>query len=328
MRKIQNDRALFRLSNGVALPLLDIDDPAFARQADYAEYLREDAEMDARGASIAASPRFVKWIIKRLTNVNGDSLGGVKTLILKLGPEMLEGVEVPPLQRWFSRQFTSRALRVRLIRTCAMQAEFLRSKLEEGRSKDVLFINVGGGPSTDSINVLLSLGRRNRRLLKGRKIEIAILDMDDLGPEYAIKALDALKRTEDSLRGLDIGVRAVKRDWSNAEGLSSLLDRNRITIYASEGGIFEYGSLDDISNNLRALREGAGDDVAAFGSVLKPRDEVNKGYAASADISGIGIRYWGLEGIRSAIEAEGWKIAATESVGTIFDVFELRRSGA
>jgi hypothetical protein len=326
MRKIPGDRTIIRLSNGAALPLLDIDDPAFSRQADYARYLREDAAMDARGPEIAASSPLVKWIIKRLTKVDGNSLSGLKTLVCKLGPELIEGCRVPVLQRWLAGQFSSRAMRVRMVRTCAMQSEYLRERLEEDPSKDVLFANVGGGPSTDSINVLLTLRRRHRGLLDGRKIHIAILDMDALGPEYAVKALDALKRADDGLRGVDASARRVEYDWSNAEGLARLLGeyRDRITIFSSEGGLFEYGSVEDISKNLRALRELAGGSAAVFGSAVKSRDQVNKGYAASADISGIGIKFRGLEEIRGSLEAEGWKVASAESVGSIYEVFELR----
>jgi hypothetical protein len=109
----------------------------------------------------------------------------------------------------------------------------------------------------DSLNALILLTQQTG-ILEQRPVSIDILDLDDSGPAFGAAALAALSQPRGPLHGLRITLRHVPYDWTQAERLPQLLNEahatDQLTICSSEGGLFEYGSDEEIDSNLKVLR--------------------------------------------------------------------------
>ena len=96
-----------------------------------------------------------------------------------------------------------------------------------------------------------------------------MLDLDEAGPSFGKSALAALSEQGAPLAGLRIVFRHVRYDWSQTVELQSVLRESQadgaMVICSSEGGLFEYGSDQEIVSNLRVLRSCA-NTVAVVGS--------------------------------------------------------------
>src|SRR6202007_448943 len=108
-------------------------------------------------------------------------------------------------------------------------------------------------------------------ILAQRPIGIDVLDLDGDGAAFGEAALAALSQPGGSLHGLRI-FRYFVYNWARTEDLPRLLQQtdleHPVTICSSEGGLFEYGSDDEILSNLKARRSHP-DVVAAAGSVTR-----------------------------------------------------------
>jgi hypothetical protein len=324
MGKATSKTRRIELSDGTNLPVLDISDEKFTKYSNYETFLDLDRKMDNRGESIEHEPVIIKKFIKRLANTGNDSLSGLTTLFLKLGPELLSGCNVPYFTKWLSKQFISYALRIRLLKLCEMQIKYIQDIVLENPEKNICVINVGGGPSVDSVNVVKMLVDNNPNIFIDRSLEIAIFDRDLLGPEYAKKSFIELVGCDNK----KVTLKTVYYDWSKIDVLKEYLNANhdKIIIYVSEGGIFEYGTKEEIIENLNELATIKTKNIVVFGSVVKAEDEINKGYLASSKISGIQLKFWGVKGLAKLIENTSWEIEQSESLGKIFEVFTLRKN--
>lgn len=106
----------------------------------------------------------------------------------------------------------------------------------------------------------------------------AVLDLDDDGPAFGVRALDALRAPGASLSGVDIDFRHLTYDWSQTGRLREALDDLRASdagcAISSEGGLFEYGSDAEILSNLETLHAGTAPDAIAVGSVTRDGEPV------------------------------------------------------
>jgi hypothetical protein len=316
---------LIELSSGMRLPILQIDDERFLRHTNFAEFASFDEKTNRQAKILKGLPQIAKYAIRKMVSAGSGSLSGIKTLAFKLGP----GLSKESNLSWFYKYYTSKSialgLRIRLVKICELQVAYLRSILSKDERKGIRFVNIGGGPSVDSLNVLLALSKPGETCLANRDVEITIFDKDDAGPEYAERCLALLKKAH----RVDDRIRVVKidYDWSKPDELSDYLDQNKenIIVFVSEGGLFEYGSQADIANNLRILQDHTGSDVVVFGSVIKSPENVNQGYRAMNEIIGVDIQYWGMDGLNDAVKDTDWQITQRISVGRIFDLFEMEK---
>lgn len=67
-------------------------------------------------------------------------------------------------------------------------------QLKQFPERNICFFNIAGGAATDSINTLILIQESDPELLKERKIEINILDIDTYGPDFAKRCIDGLKQ--------------------------------------------------------------------------------------------------------------------------------------
>jgi hypothetical protein len=97
-------------------------------------------------------------------------------------------------------------------------------------------------------------------------------------------------------------------EWSDAERLRKLLSDldagDAAYGISSEGGLFEYGSDDEIVRNLRALDAETPGDAVVVGSVTRDGGPVRSALFAGRIVT----RPRTIEGFRSLCEQGGWKV--------------------
>ena len=124
----------------------------------------------------------------------------------------------------------------------------------------------------DTLNALILLHRKRPGILAQRAVEVDVLDLDRDGPAFGEAALAALSQPKGPLHGLRTSFRHLRHDWAHPQDLPKLLQQtdlwHPVTICSSEGGLFEYGSDDEIVSNLKMLRSQPG-VVAVAGSVTR-----------------------------------------------------------
>ena len=275
---------------GLSLPVVDVTAPAFSVRV-------SDAELDAmaeqflqESASRPEMPPAVREVLARsilgktLMAAAGTFLSGLHTYLLKLGPEHLND-PFTDIDRRIAASFPGFTTRIRLQDMARLIADGLKPILAADARRPLCLINVAGGPAADSWNALIHLHREDPPLLVGRPIVIAVLDLDDRGPQFGERAVAALGASSGPLSGLSIGFRYLPYDWSQTDRLRSRLDDLRAGDHAcaisSEGGLFEYGTDEVVAANLAQLHAGTPADAFVVGSVTRDNAATRASLAAS-----------------------------------------------
>jgi hypothetical protein len=151
--------------------------------------------------------------------------------------------------------------------------EGLTGRLASDRQRALSLLNVGGGPAADSINALIVIRSTLPQLLTSRRIDVAVLDIDAGGPAFGARAVEALRKADQPLEGVQLSFSSVHYDWSDRSRLLDVLqtvtDRNAITAVSSEGGLFEYGDDEIVVTNLQAVHSVTPSDAIVVGSVTR-----------------------------------------------------------
>lgn len=132
-----------------------------------------------------------------------------------------------------------------------------------------------------------------------RQISIEVLDADDEGPAFGEAALAALSGEAGPLGGIQVTFKHRQYDWANADALQPSLReaqaQGAVVVCSSEGGLFEYGSDEEIVANLRMLRADPS-VVAVVGSVTRADELTHKlqqtGGAATRPGGSRSLMYW------------------------------------
>ena len=302
---------------GGTLPVIDVTNPAFRVSV-------TDADLDAmcdrfvrdstrqRHVPAFAYRLLVRSFLQRSTlgrgllAATGSFLGGLDTYLLKIGPENLPGWATDADRR-IAESFPAFATRLRLQDMAELLAEGMEDRLRAEPSRRLLLINIAGGPAADSLNALMLLHREAPALLK-RDVRIVVLDLDERGPAFGARALEALRAPDAPLSGLEIAFERIDYRWSDARRLSEILERAQahasICGVSSEGGLFEYGSDDDIVANLEALRAGTPAGTIMVGSVTRDGEPVRLTQVANR----VPTRPRTLEAFQRLVEQSGWHL--------------------
>jgi hypothetical protein len=298
---------------GVRTAVIDVTNPAFAVSA-------TDAELEAMGEQYIREaeqrteiPEAVREALQNsrlgrgLMAAGGTFLDGMTTYLLKLGPENL-GDEFAAIDRRIAASFPVFAVRLRLQDMARLMAEGLEGTVGEESERPVCLVNIAGGPGADSWNTLICLREARAGLLEGRKAMIAVLDRDSQGPEFGKNALKELSSDGGPLGGLKVDFRKYDYAWSDTPRLRELLEELGVGSAAcgisSEGGLFEYGSDEEIVANLAALKEGTAGDAVVVGSVTR------KGAVVRASRIGqrMAVKPRTIEEFRELGEKSGWRV--------------------
>jgi hypothetical protein len=327
--------------NGVEFPVLDITHPLFTASIDeikLKEILRKTEESaDKTADKFNNMPGFLKkflsnrsFIMAELFRKDGDSafLTGISTLMLKLGPELIGKGKKRFLDRLSSRGIGGIVLRMRVRDISNCIAGAIIPLLSEHPAKDLCFINIAGGAASDTLNSIFLVQETKPDLLKNRKIEINVLDIDTAGPAFAERCIAALKEPGGRLRNLNISFRHIYYDWNKTETLKDLLAERKewLQICSSEGGLFEYCNDDVIINNLNTIYSNSNSDIVIAGSLMHDIKTIDRGAVAALKIStSIKPRFLGLDGFKSIIEKNKWIFERVIEGNPRYVVFGLKK---
>lgn len=316
------------LENETQLPILDITHPLFNASIDEQAYHLNCRKSARSIESLKKMPRFIQNIFVKMSSVDNSYLSGMRTLVYKLSPELSRGIKLGFRDKWAVKQTSFMGLRIRLRDLCRLQSKILQPQLKQFPERNLCFFNIAGGAATDSINTLILIQESDPDLLKGRKIEINILDIDTYGPNFAKRCIDVLKQPGERFYGLDITLNIIHYDWSQPEELLKLsLERaGWIQFCSSEGGLFEYGSDSDIIENLNHLFTTSPADARVTGSLIFDRAHVNPGYLGFTEFIGVQIRYLGLEGLQRILTKTSWVLEEFHEIESIYILFSLRKA--
>lgn len=276
--------------DGVELPVVDVTHPAFAISISRSEQKALVQKFLRTGVPLGRLPKWLRepalrFLLRQSVLAQGIAqartsfMSGLQTYLLKLGPEMLGSAYTKPVDRQIASALPSFCVRLRLQDMAQLLAETLLPIIRSAPDRPLRFLNIAGGPAMDSLNAILLMNRDQPGVFNRREVEIDVLDLDDTGPEFGKAALAALSQTGAPLHGLRISLRRHPYNWSRAQEIPHLLDQtelaNPVTMCSSEGGLFEYGSDDEIVSNLKTLRLQAG-VTAVVGSVTRADEPIQQ----------------------------------------------------
>jgi hypothetical protein len=322
--------------NGIRLPVVDITHPLFGAPVDEEHLPGLRKESAQRAQALKEMPDSQKKLLGEksyiykgffLKDPHVTYLSGMGTFMSKLSPQLIEGGKERDIDRAASQSIGPVAVRMRLRDICTMQAHALIPKLKEFPQKELCFINIAGGAASDSINTLILILKECKSLLKNRKIEIDVLDIDSSGPNFAGRCIEALKVPECHFHDLDISFNHINYNWADTTELVNLLSKRKecILMCASEGGLFEYGSDKEIIANLNALHENTPDDVQIAGDTFHDIDTVDPTTPAIAHVCGMSFRFLGVEGLKNIVEKTAWRLDSIQEKNPIYVIFTLEK---
>lgn len=325
--------------NGIELPVLDITHPDFISSIDENKlkkmlpYVEKNAEKNA--TKFNKMPTFIKnyfakhsFAMAELLQNESSYASGISTLMMKLGPNLIGKGKKRFWDRQLTKGFGSLVIRIRVKDISKCQADALIPLLQKSQEKNLCFINIAGGAASDNINALFLLQQKNPELLKNRKIEINVLDIDTYGPTFAERCITALKVPSGRFYDLNISFRHITYDWNNTEKLENLLTERKewVQICSSEGGLFEYCSDEVINRNLNILYNNSATDIIIAGSLLHDINAVDAGIIAALKIStAIKPRFLGIDGLRNIIEKNKWKVKTVTEGNPRYLIFSLQK---
>ena len=300
-------------ADGQTLPIVDVSHPAFEIRVTEQELgvLTDRYVTEAGQRQQQVTPELVEALKRSrlgrgLMGASGGFLGGIDTDLMKIGPENF-APDAHPLDRAIAASFPALTTRLRLQEVAHLLADGLRGPLAARVGAPMLFVNIGGGAGADSWNALMLLSRAHLRLAIGREATIAILDLDDAGPAFGAGAVEVLQRPEAPLASIGVRFQHVPYDWSDAgrlPGILASLPADAICAVSSEGALFEYGTDQQIVENLRGLRVATPTPVMIVGTVT--RDSVaTRASRASTRIPTIPRS---IEAFRELASEAGWLI--------------------
>jgi hypothetical protein len=272
---------------GVELPVIDITHPAFTvSEPSAAEMETMLKKSDADGANFNRMPsllrKFFLWVFCRqsvlmrgLICSSGTYLSGMNTYLLKLGPENLGMNYRKPLDKVIAASLPALSTRLRLQDMVQLTVQAITPVLEQRPGYPFHLINIAGGPCSDSLNILILLRKQYPELLKNRAIKIHAFDLESAAPTFAKRAFSALQVQGAPLQGLNATMEYTPYNWHVTQDLhtklSALSLQQSVVVVTAEGGLFDYGSTEDISANLDILYALTSSDTVLTGTITPPQ---------------------------------------------------------
>jgi hypothetical protein len=301
------------------LPVIDITHPAFMLREGSGIGLTEKGFSALwRLAGKALSPWFRdrSLLARGMKRADGAYLDGMSTYLMKLGPENLGKGYARALDRRIAASELAISLRLRLRDMASFLADGTAPLLGARPGAPIHLVNIGGGPSMDSLNALILLARGGAPLLPRRRITVHVLDLDPDGPAFGARALAALQSEGGPLSGLDVSFRYEPYDWRDGAKLRGYLEScNReeaVMTGSSEGAMFSYASDREISENLEAIRGATPDGFCMACSVARSDREAGR----PSKRRGPALRPRGWEDLQEILVSKGW--VPTRIGGTSF----------
>jgi hypothetical protein len=325
--------------DGVELPVIDVTHPAFAIELNESEEkdLLQEFLRNVRGQE--KTPAFLRQllfsimrkrsvIMRGLMGASGTFMSGMNTYLIKLGPDNLDKAHFSAIDRRISASPAGVFMRLRLQDIAYLLADALVPPLNARPWAALHLLNIGGGAAIDSLNALILVQKEQPGLLAGRQILIHSLDLDTAGPDFGARALASMLAEGGLLYGLQIGFRHTHYNWSYPADLRNFVeafqDEQSVVAASSEGALFEYGSDEDISGNLRALNEATPADTVIAGSVTRA-DDLGRMLNGAGLGSRAAIQLRGLRAFTALALDAGWRVAEANDRPLSHDVRLAKR---
>jgi hypothetical protein len=264
------------------------------------------------------------FLAPRIAGARGKVLDGMSTYFLKLGPDNLGEGYAKSVDRVIAGSLPCLSNRLRLQDMARLMTDSLVPVLAARPGSPLHLVNIAGGPVMDSLNALILVQTEHPDALRHRGIVIHILDPDSAGPEFGARAASALAAPGGPLSGLAVDVRHVPYDWSFPTPLKELLVSLRATgavvAGSSEGGLFEYGSDEDIVATLKIFHDETAGETAVVGSVTRADGDAR----VLNEASGAAVRLRGLPAFTSLVAHAGWKVARMRESPLSHDVVLMK----
>jgi hypothetical protein len=309
---MRQDVLYVRTRDGLNVPIVDVTNPAFRvdpSEQELAALTRQfvsesGTRQDMPAPLVAALQRSV--LGRGLMAARGTFLSGMHTYLMKLGPDSLwEGAE--EIDRRIAASFPAFTNRLRVQDVARLLADAIVAAVP-APGRDLCFVNIAGGPAADSWNALLLVAVEHPAVLAGRRITIAVFDPDREGPAFGAGAVARLREAGGPLAGLDVAFQHVPLPWSQAAALGGQLDalgaRAAFCAASSEGGLFEYGSDEEIVNALTALATGTAADAVMAGSVTRDGEATQASHRGAE----VAVRPRTLAAFTALATRAGWRV--------------------
>lgn len=310
-----------RTADGLALPVIDVTNPAFTVPDDPESFAAQRDAFIAWDRNFRFMPRIMIRLLVHLAArhspllwatlaSDGEYLDSISTYMLKLGESNLPPGFDGPLDRKVAASPLMIFVRLRMQQVAILLADALAGLLQRRPEAALHLVNIAGGPALDSINAVILLAKAHGASMR-RPITIHVLDANREGPIFGAHALDALMAAEGPLHGFDIALRHQPYDWNDTAPLArlvtALVGQDAILAASSEGGLFEYGADQAIVANLTTLAA-AGVEIVA-GSVTSASNIRRRMIAETR------FRLFprGLEGFAPLAQRSGYTIAESRS---------------
>jgi hypothetical protein len=311
---------------GVELPIIDVTNPAFAVEIDQAQLPRFTEEQVKSMERWLRAPAFLRaWFARNSVLMSSNQSGvldGMTTYLYKLGPDNLGAGYTKRMDRRVAANIMAVAVRLRFREVVRMMSEDLSSKLSRTQGP-VHLLNLAGGTSMDSLNALIAVRKKSPEALSARRMHIHVLDPDATSFAFAAAALTALTDEPAApLHGVDVIITHERYDWADPSTLSTALRKvapgpeEPTIVGSSEGGLFEYGSDEQIVGNLEALRETAPADLLVAGSALKeePITRLMKKMSRTSFVPRT------LDDLTAVVARAGWKLVEAVEANPVYHV--------
>lgn len=267
--------------DGIELPVIDVTHPTFSvvNPPDLSQRVDKAIE-EWKRHSKTPKPlmKLILWclshqsfLMQGMSKSSGTFLSGMSTYMMKLGPDNLGAAYSKKFDKVIASSIPTFYLRMRLQEVSRMMSEAINPLLASNPQSSLQFINIAGGPCSDSINTLILLNRNFPHLLINREIKIHVLDLHSAAPSFGVRALEALKSPGAPLNGVNVTLEYAHYNWSNVNQLKEYLKaielKDSIIAVSSEGGLFDYGNNDEIVANLKVLHKMTPETVVLFGTL-------------------------------------------------------------
>ena len=302
----------------IELPILDVTHEAFRVDATGESLEAQAQEHDRQQARSRVLGRlFNRFLLPHLLKTSriGRGLIAAKdthldaqtTYLMKLGSRAL-GQSFTDLDRRIAGSIAGTLLRVRVQDLAQAQTQAATPLLASSPVRPLHLLNIAGGPASDSINTLLLLHRAAPGLMLGRSIVIHLLDLDQEGPRFAEASLAAWQAGGGPLEGVGAQLEPVSYDWNHSQALATALQeipRDAALLVSSEGGLFDYGTDQDVLANLSAIHRQSPTDAQVFGTLSRPGGPGNA--IRRGSIAAVVLRT--VEDLRGLAKSAGWTLA-------------------
>jgi hypothetical protein len=318
--------------DGIELPVVDITHPTFALEVSQGELSAISEETLQSLQKTSRMPSLVLRLMARhsitmreTTIAAGSPQSGMATYLEALGPVSLgEGYE-GKIDRRVVATIGPVSARLRLRDVARLTAEGLAPALSARRGP-LHLINIGGGPAADSCNALILLRKEHPEWLEGRQIFIHVIDLDSAGPHFGYRVLSALVSEEGPLSGLQAAFVHIECDWADTTGLGQLIgsidEPDSVVASSSEGGLFEYGSDEEIVASLRALHGGTPGDTRMTGAIA--RDDTLM--RMMKDAAKMTLHPRRLEAFADLAAGAGWAVDRSVEGNPLYHIVRLRKT--